>query len=211
MTTLRSLLLLKIVAACLCLAPLVQLLGYILAELESPGAALGADPGLAVVRYLGEWSITWLLVSLSLSSLARRCNWKVLVRVRRMVGLFAFGYVCLHLLAYLGLLAGFEFSRIVDDLAKRPYIVVGFTGFLGLLPLAVTSTRGWQRRLGANWKRLHRLVPVVGVLAVLHLAWLSKSSYADAFIYGTWMAVLFLERLPWLTRGRRPVALKTSL
>lgn len=201
--------LLRALAAGVCAVPLLQLGWYVLGEIESPGSALGADPSVAVVRYLGEWSVTWLLVTLTLSTLARRCNWNRLLRVRRMVGLFAFSYVCLHLLAYLGLLAGFEPSRVVDDLTKRPYIMVGFAGFLGLLPLAVTSTRGWQRRLGVRWKRLHRLVYAVCLLAMLHLVWLSKSSYADAFIYGTWTALLLLERLP-LVRGR-PAALKTSL
>jgi sulfoxide reductase heme-binding subunit YedZ len=127
-----------------------------------------------------------------------------------MVGLFAFSYVGLHLLAYLGLLAEFEPIRVVDDLTERPYIMVGFAGFLALLPLAVTSTRGWQRRLGKRWKRLHRLVYLVCVLAVLHLLWLSKSSYADAFIYGSWAAVLLLERLLRVRRGRL-AGLKTSL
>jgi sulfoxide reductase heme-binding subunit YedZ len=127
-----------------------------------------------------------------------------------MVGLFAFSYVGLHLLAYLGLLAEFELIRVVDDLTQRPYIMVGFAGFLALLPLAVTSTRGWQRRLGPRWKRLHRLVYLVCVLAILHLLWLSKSSYADAFIYGSWAAVLLVERLLRVRRGRL-AGLKTSL
>ena len=210
LTGTRSLVLLRVFAVCVCTAPLLQLGWYILRELDSPGSALGADPAVAMVRYLGEWSITWLLLTLTLSTLARRCGWQLLVRIRRMVGLFAFSYVCLHLLAYLGVLAGFEPMRVVDDLTKRPYIMVGFAGFLALLPLAVTSTRGWQRRLGARWKRLHRLVYLVCVLAILHLLWLSKSSYADAVIYGSWAAVLLLERLPWLRRGR-PAVLKTSL
>lgn len=213
MTAARSVALLRVLTACLCTAPLLQLGWYIVLELDSPGSVLGADPGVAVVRYLGEWSITWLLLTLTLSTLARRCSWHLLLRIRRMVGLFAFSYVCLHLLAYLGLLAGFEPMRIVDDLTKRPYIMVGFAGLLALLPLAVTSTRGWQRRLGARWKRLHRLVYLVCVLAILHLLWLSKSSYADAFIYGTWTTVLLLERLLDRLRSirRRPAVLKTSL
>ncbi len=210
MTAARSMVLLRAIAVGACLAPLLQLGWYILGEIERPGSVLGADPGVAVVRYLGEWSITWLLVTLTLSTLARRCHWNLLVRVRRMIGLFAFSYVCLHLLAYLGLLAGFEPGRLVDDLTKRPYIMVGFAAFLALLPLAVTSTRGWQRRLGVRWKRLHRLVYLVCMLAVVHLVWLSKGSYADAFIYGSWATLLLLERLLSVTRGRIAV-LKTSL
>jgi sulfoxide reductase heme-binding subunit YedZ len=215
LTGVSSLALLRVFTVCACGAPLLILGWYIAGELERPGSVLGADPGVAVVRYLGEWSITWLLTTLTLGTLARctwpRClNWRLLTRVRRMVGLFAFSYVGLHLLAYLGLLAGFELMRVVDDLTQRPYIMVGFAGFLALLPLAVTSTRGWQRRLGSRWKRLHRLVYLVCVLAVLHLLWLSKSSYADAFIYGSWAAVLLVERLLRVRRGRL-AGLKTSL
>jgi sulfoxide reductase heme-binding subunit YedZ len=215
LTGVSSLALLRVCTACACAAPLLLLGWDIVGEIERPGSVLGADPGVAVVRYLGEWSITWLLTTLTLGTLAlstwpRRLNWRLLTRVRRMVGLFAFSYVCLHLLAYLGLLAGFELIRVIDDLTERPYIMVGFAGFLALLPLAVTSTRGWQRRLGKRWKRLHRLVYLVCVLAVLHLLWLSKSSYADAFIYGSWAAVLLLERLLRVMRGRL-AGLKTSL
>ena len=210
LTGISSLALLRVFTACACAAPLLLLGWYIAGEIERPGSVLGADPGVAVVRYLGEWSITWLLTTLTLGTLARCLNWRLLTRVRRMVGLFAFSYVGLHLLAYLGLLAGFEPMRVVDDLTERPYIMVGFAGFLALLPLAVTSTRGWQRRLGTRWKRLHRLVYLVCVLAVLHLLWLSKSSYADAFIYGSWAAVLLLERLLRVRRGWL-AGLKTSL
>ena len=210
LTGVSSLALLRVVTVCACVAPLLILGWYIAGEIERPGSVLGADPGVAVVRYLGEWSITWLLTTLTLGTLARRLNWRLLTRVRRMVGLFAFSYVGLHLLAYLGLLAGFEPIRVIDDLTERPYIMVGFAGFLALLPLAVTSTRGWQRRLGIRWKRLHRLVYLVCVLAILHLTWLSKSSYADAFIYGSWAAVLLLERLLRVRRGRL-AGLKTSL
>jgi sulfoxide reductase heme-binding subunit YedZ len=210
LTGVSSLALLRVFTACACAAPLLLLGWDIVGEIERPGSVLGADPGVAVVRYLGEWSITWLLTTLTLGTLARRLNWRLLTRVRRMVGLFAFSYVGLHLLAYLGLLAEFEPIRVVDDLTERPYIMVGFAGFLALLPLAVTSTRGWQRRLGTRWKRLHRLVYLVCVLAILHLLWLSKSSYADAFIYGSWAAVLLLERLLRVRRGRL-AGLKTSL
>lgn len=179
-----------------CLAPLTVLGVHVARELQAPGSALGADPGIAVVRYLGQWSITLLLATLTLSSLSRRAGWPMLVRVRRLVGLFAFGYVCLHLTSYLGFLTTFSPARLFDDLARRPYILVGFAALLTLVPLAVTSTRAWRRRLGPAWKQLHRLVYVAVLLAIVHVVWLSKSGYTDAVLYGSWAALLLLERLP---------------
>ena len=178
-----------------CSAPLSWLTILIWRELQAPGS-LGADPGEAVVHHLGEWSIRMLLVTLTLSSLARMFRWP-LIRVRRMVGLWAFTYVSLHLLGYVGLLAIFDVTRIVEDLGERPYIIAGFTGFLLLVPLAITSTKGWRARLGRDWTHLHRLVYAAAALAVVHVWWLSKSSYFDASLYGAWLALLLLERMRW--------------
>ena len=135
----------------------LMVLGYDLAgELRLPGSRLGADPGKAVLLYLGEWGLWMLLATLSVSSLRRLTGQAALMRYRRMIGLYAFAYLCLHFLAYLGFLAGFEWRRIVEDLSERPYITVGFLALLALVPLAVTSTGGWRRRLGRRWIRLHR-------------------------------------------------------
>ena len=163
-------------------------------EFFMPGAAFGADPGEEIVRYLGEWAIRLLMATLAVSPasrLFRRPHW---VRFRRMFGLFAFTYVVLHFVGYWALLAGFDFGAFIDDFAKRPYITVGIVALLCLVPLAATSTRGWQRRLRRNWRRLHRLVYVIGVLACIHLWWLSKAGYQDAVLYSAILILLLGER-----------------
>lgn len=178
-----------------CGAPLAYLAVAVAGELHIPGSWLGADPGEAVVQLLGEWSIRFLLLTLSVSSLRRLANLPRLLRVRRMLGLFAFTYVALHFVAYLGLLAEFDWRLIVEDLAQRTYITLGFLGLLLLIPLAVTSTSGWQRRLKARWRSLHRLVYVVGVLGLAHLFWLTKDGYGEPLFYLLWFTLLMVERI----------------
>ena len=178
-------------------------LGYaIYRELGDPGVALGADPGEAVLHFLGEWTIRLLLIMLSVSSVRRLLGKPGIVRHRRMIGLFAFGYALLHLLAYLGFLAEFEWRIVQEDFVERTYITVGIAAVVLLVPLALTSTRGWQRRLGRRWKRLHRLVyPIVG-LGLLHLLWLTKDDYAEPLLYCVIFAVLMMERLvDWRKRS----------
>lgn len=164
-------------------------------EIYAPGTVFGADPAEEIVRYLGEWAIRMLLATLAVSPLSRLLKRPRLVRFRRMFGLFAFTYVVLHFTAYLALLAGFDMTAFIADFVKRPYITVGITGLICLVPLAVTSTRGWQRRLGRNWRKLHRLVYVVGVLGCVHLTWLSKGGYAEALLYSAILTVLLGERI----------------
>ena len=181
--------------------PLARLGQQIAVELHTPGAALGADPGEAVVRFLGEWTLILLLATLCVSSIARLSARSRLVVLRRTVGLFAFAYSCLHLLAYAGFLAGFSWSELVGDFTLRPYIMVGMAAFAMLLPLAVTSTRNWQLRLGGNWRRLHRLIYPAALFGVVHLAWLTKDGYGEVAAYGAVLALLFAERAySWRTR-----------
>ncbi|MFW6092474.1 MAG: sulfite oxidase heme-binding subunit YedZ [Pseudomonadota bacterium] len=175
--------------------PLVWLAHAVGVEIRQPGAALGADPGEAVVLFLGTWGIRMLLLALAVTPLRRRLPWPDLARVRRLVGLFAFVYLCLHFVAYLGLLAGFDAATVVEDLGERPYITVGALGLLVLVPLAVTSTRGWQRRLGRRWRGLHRLVFVAAALGLLHLLWLTKDGYGEVLAYAGVFLLLMAERL----------------
>lgn len=192
-----------IVVALLCISPLA-LLGYdVVLELMAPGSRLGADPGEAVVHFLGQWTIQFLLAALSVSTLARLLRRPRLVRHRRIVGLTAFGYAVLHLCAYVAYLSGGTIDALIQDVGQRPYIFVGVSALLTLIPLAVTSTRGWQRRLGPRWKRLHRVVYVVGALAIVHIAWLSKASYLAAIVYGVWYVGLMAERVWASWRSRR--------
>ena len=194
---------LKAVAWVLLSLPLAWLAFAIVADLQSPGAMLGADPSEAVLLYLGQWGIRMLLLALSVSTLRRRLGYAPLLRVRRLVGLFAFAYLALHFLFYLWFFTEFDGALILEELARRPYISVGFAALLILCALAATSTRGWQRRLRRGWKRLHRLVYVAAALGLLHLWWLTKDGYGEAVLYGVWLAALYADRLLDARKGRR--------
>ena len=170
-------------------------------ELQAPGSAFGPDPAAELTHRLGAWALRMLLLTLAVSPLARLLRKPWLVRVRRMIGLWAFAYAVLHFMSYLGPLAGFALTTVIEDLAKRPYITVGFAALVALVPLAITSTRGWQRRLRRRWKTLHRLVYPAAIAAWVHLLWLSKGSTMDPFIYGVVLALLFGERIAHRMRG----------
>ena len=179
----------------LVLAVPLALLGYDIAgDLRVPGSRLGADPATAVVLELGTWGIRILLLTLAVSTLRRLLKAPRLLRYRRMVGLFAFAYVVLHFLSYLGFLAGFDWSTIKRDLVERTYITVGFPALLLLVPLAVTSTNGWRRQLGRRWVILHRLVYLVIALGLLHYFWLTKDGFAEGVLYLALFLGLMLER-----------------
>ena len=184
--------------------PFALLLVDVWQEAQVPGSALGPDPADELVRTLGIWGLRILLLTLAVSPASRLFKQPRLVRYRRQVGLWAFTYVLLHFMSYLGVLAGFDPAAIAADLVKRPYITVGFGAVLLLIPLAATSTRGWQRRLGRRWRLLHRLVYPAAIAAWIHLLWLSKGGFMDAFIYGSVLALLFGERLMryYVLRGK---------
>jgi len=194
----------KVLLFAVCLAPLAMLAWDVWRALAGDLEALGADPGEAIVHHLGEWGIRLLLATLAVSSIARLTGRPSLIRYRRMVGLFAFVYVALHFSAYFGILAGAELAALLGDLSERPYIIAGGGALLILIPLALTSTRAAQRRLRHNWRRLHRLVYVAAVLAVLHIAWLAKVSYVDAYIYGSLALLLLGERVfQWVKTSQK--------
>ena len=174
-------------------------------ELHAPGSGFGPDPAEELTHRLGAWALRALLLTLAVSSLARLLRRPWLVRFRRMAGLWAFAYVVLHFLGYLALLAGFDPAAVVADLALRPYITAGFLALVLLLPLAVTSTRGWQRRLRRRWRQLHRLVYPAAAAAWIHLLWLSKGSFAEPAWYGLALALLLGERVWAWRRSRRRV------
>ncbi len=155
----------------------------------------GVDPAKAIVLYTGDWSIRFIMAALAVSPLARLTGRKQIVRYRRMVGLFAFFYVSLHLLSYLGFLLGFRFDELFADVIKRPYITVGFLAWLLLVPLAVTSTRAMVRRLGRRWIALHRLVYPIAILSVLHFLWQARADVTEPVVYGALLAFLLGERV----------------
>ena len=182
-------------------------LGWLLAgELIVPGSRLGPDAGEAVVAYLGDWSLRLLLVALAITPLSRVFKQPRLISIRRQAGLFAFSAVALHFLAYLTFLAAFDWLLIREDLVDRRYITVGFLALLLLLPLALTSTRGWQRRLGRRWKRLHKLVYVIVPLGLLHLAWLTKDEYSEVVVLSSVYLLLMAQRLLVNRRRARTAA-----
>ncbi len=155
---------------------------------------------------LGLWALRLLMITLAITPLRQLTGQPVLVRFRRMLGLYAFFYASLHFAAYLVLDLRGYWTQIFEEIVKRPYITVGFTAWLLLVPLAVTSTTGWIRRLGRNWARLHRLVYVIGVLAVLHFWWLVKSDIREPALYAAILAVLLGWRVARAWQRRRGAA-----
>lgn len=156
---------------------------------------LGADPAKKLVDETGLWAFRILLLSLSMTPLKNWTGSSVWIHYRRMTGLFAFFYVLLHLCIYVFLLFGAQWAFIGSELTKRPYIIVGFSAFLLLIPLAVTSTKSWQKRLGKNWVKLHKLVYIISILGLVHLIWLKKLGIVAVWPYALILFVLLSERI----------------
>jgi len=173
----------------LCLVPLGMLVGWGLR------GELGANPIEEITHQTGDWALLLLLITLAVTPLRRLTGWTQPMRVRRMLGLFAFFYACLHLLTYLWLDQFFEWGEILHDVVKRPFITVGFAAFVLLVPLAVTSTRAMMRRLGRRWQTLHRAVYLVAALAVVHYWWLVKADVRDPMLYAGLLAILLGYRV----------------
>jgi sulfoxide reductase heme-binding subunit YedZ len=177
------------------LTPLAILLWQMLGVAKTGSNALGADPVAEIEHRLGLWALRFLMITLAITPLRQLTGWNGLVRFRRMLGLYAFAYASLHFAAYLGLDLRGYWMQVFEDIAKRPYITVGFLSWLLLVPLAVTSTTGWIKRLGRNWARLHMLVYSVAVLAVLHFWWLVKSDLREPALYAAIAALLLGWRI----------------
>ncbi|MFZ5559094.1 MAG: protein-methionine-sulfoxide reductase heme-binding subunit MsrQ [Pseudomonadota bacterium] len=185
----------------LCLLPLARLvwLGF--------AGGLGANPIEFITRSTGRWTLTFLLITLAVTPLRRWLGWNWLLRLRRMLGLYAFFYAALHFSTYLVLDQFFDVAAIARDVLKRPYITVGFTAFVLLIPLAVTSTNAMVRRLGARrWLQLHRLVYAIAVAGVVHWWWLVKADIRLPLLYAVLLAVLLGARLRWALAGATGVA-----
>jgi sulfoxide reductase heme-binding subunit YedZ len=199
----------KAVVHALALTPAAYL-GWLVWQVARTGSdALGADPVAEIEHFLGLWALRFLMLALAVTPLRQLTGQAVLVRFRRMLGLYAFFYASLHFAAYLGLDLRGYWTQIFEEIAKRPYITVGFLAWLLLIPLAVTSTTGWIKRLGRNWARLHKAVYAIGVLAVLHFWWLVKSDIREPALYATILTVLLGWRaFKWW--GKRATALRVS-
>ena len=157
--------------------------------------ALGANPLEAVIRGLGDWALRILLITLLMSPLRRLIDWAQALRLRRMLGLYAYFYVVLHLLGYLWFDQFFDWEEIWLDILERPFITIGMVAVVLLTPLAITSTKGMIRRMGKNWKRLHSLVYLISILAVIHFWWMVKLDVTEPAIYSVILAILLAERL----------------
>lgn len=181
----NTLAIIKVIVFLLALIPLVRL------GLHAYQDALGANPIEKITRTTGYWALTMIMVTLSATPLKQLLGWSWLVRLRRMLGLFAFFYALLHFSTYLVLDQFFDWDSIIKDIAKRPYITMGFPAFLLLIPLAVTSTDGMIRRLGGKrWKFLHRTVYLCAVGGVIHYWWLVKKDLTNPLMFAAVLALL---------------------
>lgn len=193
----------KALAHAAALLPAAWLGWQVRSELLHGTGALGADPVAAIEHFLGLWALRFLVLGLAVTPLRQLTGQTVLLRFRRMLGLYAFFYATLHLAAYLVLDLRGYWTQIFDEIVERAYITVGFLAWLLLLPLAATSTQSAMRRLGRRWGQLHRLVYAVAILAVLHFWWLVKSDMREPALYAGLVALLLGWRLWRAAAGRR--------
>jgi methionine sulfoxide reductase heme-binding subunit len=158
---------------------------------------LGVNPIEFITHSTGFWTLTFLCITLAITPLRRLTGWLQLIRLRRMLGLFAFFYACAHLLTYVWFDQWFSLEEILKDIWKRPFITVGFAAFLLLVPLAITSTNRMMRRLGRRWSQLHRLVYAIAIFGVVHFWWLKedKNDLSEPWLFAGLVSVLLLFRL----------------
>ena len=179
-----------------CLLPFMQVAG----DAFGVTGELGANPVEEIMDRFGNWSLRFILVTLAVTPLRRVTGWNWLARFRRLFGLFTFFYVLMHFLTWLILDQGLLMSAILEDLAKRPFITIGFAALLLLTALALTSTNAARRRMGRRWQQLHNLAYVIGVLGVWHYWWQVKKDITEPLVYAAILAVLLGSRLWWKFR-----------
>jgi sulfoxide reductase heme-binding subunit YedZ len=184
---------------------LLPLLRLVVAAIAFP-EWLGVNPAEYITRSTGDWALRMLLITLAVTPLRKLCGWNWLLRLRRMLGLFAFFYAVVHFCSYVSFDHVFDAGAILRDVIKRPFITVGFVSLLLLLPLALTSANAMVKRLGAKrWLALHRLIYLIAPLAVLHFWWMVKRDITEPVIYAVLLALLLGARLTWVWRGRSPI------
>jgi sulfoxide reductase heme-binding subunit YedZ len=192
---------LKAVLFVACLVPLLRL-GWLALH-----HGLGANPIEYITRSTGWWVLSFLLLTLLVTPLRRLTGWNWLLRLRRMLGLYAFFYASVHFSIYIWLDQFFDWQGIVKDIGKRPFVTVGFAAFLCLIPLAATSTNAMVRRLGSKrWQALHRLVYAIAILGVVHFWWLVKKDIREPLIFGAVLAVLLGARVMFAVHKAAPSA-----
>jgi sulfoxide reductase heme-binding subunit YedZ len=188
--------LIKSLVFVLALVPLVLLVLRILRN------DLGPDPAEELAIETGEWSIRFLILTLALTPLRRISKQVEFARQRRMLGLFTLFYASVHFMVWLSFLLGFRWFDIVEEIIQRPYITIGFSAYLILLALGITSPKAMVRKLGKNWKRLHQLIYVASVLAVIHLLWILRLDIGPAVFYGALVAILLGYRFFYFLKAR---------
>jgi len=187
----------KVALFFVCLIPLGRLVWLAF------NGGLGANPIEFVTRSTGTWTLVFLLITLSITPIRKLTGQNALLRVRRMLGLFAFFYACLHFTTYIWWDQFFDWVAILKDIKKRPFITVGFACFVLLLPLAATSTNAMMRRLGRRWQQLHRLVYLIGIGGVVHYWWLVKKDITQPALYALVLALLLGYRLAVWVQARK--------
>lgn len=184
----------------LALVPFLRLVWAVFAD------QLGANPLEFITRNTGDWTLYFLCITLAITPLRRLLNWAWLIKFRRMFGLYAFFYACLHFLTFLWFDHFFDVAAMLKDVAKRPFILVGFTAFVLLIPLAITSTNNMVKRLGARrWQYLHKLVYLIISLGVLHFFWMKagKHDFSQPILLASIVALLFALRIWWALQKRK--------
>jgi sulfoxide reductase heme-binding subunit YedZ len=196
----------KVAVFLLCLIPFGELVWRIIKS------ELGANPVEFLQHATGDWTLRFLVFTLCITPFRKLLNLPDLIRFRRMLGLFAFFYVSLHFLTYLGPDQAFDLAAMWKDVAKRPFITVGFAAFISLIPLAITSTAGWIRRIGGKrWQMLHRLIYFAAVCGVIHYYWLVKSDVRKPLFYGALVAILLAWRLgSWFSKRRNQAPVRVA-
>lgn len=195
-----------------CLVPLIGCVDGIVGAYgygRLPGFELGVDPVRYVLGVFGHTALNLLLITLTVTPLRQLTGNAHLLRVRRMLGVFAFSYALLHFLIYIGPYQGLSWDAITKDIVKRPYITIGFAALVMLLPLAITSTNGMMRRLGRRWQSLHRLIYPIAILGVWHYWWQVKKDIREPLLYAAILTLLLGWRL-WRRQSRRAAATSKS-
>ena len=179
----------KVLVFSLCFAPTLVLIWYSLT------GGLSVNPIEDITHRTGDWALRFVLLTLAVTPFRWLSGWNEVIRYRRMLGLFTFWYASLHFSTYIVFDHFFDVRSIADDVIERKYVTAGFFGFILMLPLAVTSTQGWIRRLGKRWSVLHRLIYVAAVAGVVHFLWLVKLETSEPLIYAAVLSGLFLVRV----------------
>jgi methionine sulfoxide reductase heme-binding subunit len=177
--------------------PFAYLLARVVALQMGDYEILGPEPGKAIVWFTGEWAFNILLLTLAVGPARQWLSWKWPLAHRRMLGLFVMFYATLHLLSYMAFLLAWQWGDIGSELVERPYLTLGFIAWLLLIPLSITSTKSWQRRLKRKWKSMHKLIYLIAILCVVHYLLQIRSNWFEPTLYAFITLVLLSQRFSW--------------